>query len=57
VSAGKTTSTGVTGYSGGIQPSAIHLTFNGFRKGFLWMRPGGRVLASVTDSFDDVGAA
>jgi basic membrane lipoprotein Med (substrate-binding protein (PBP1-ABC) superfamily) len=45
------------GCIGGIERPAIHLTFNGFRKGFLWMQPGGRVLASFTDSFDDVGAA
>jgi hypothetical protein len=35
VLAGKMTKTGVVGYIGGIGLPAIHLIFNGFRKGFL----------------------
>jgi basic membrane protein A and related proteins len=57
VLAGKTMRTGVTGCTGGIELPAIHLTFNGFRKGFLSARADGRVLTSFTGSFDDVGAA
>jgi basic membrane protein A len=55
--AGKLTKTGVVGCVGGIELPAIHLTFNGFKKGFLSTRPNGRMLASFTGSFDDVGAA
>ena len=55
--AGKMTKTGVVGCIGGIELPAIHLTFNGFKKGFLSVRPDGRMLASFTGSFDDVGAA
>jgi len=57
VLAGKMTKTGVAGCIGGIELPAIHLTFNGFKKGFLSTRPDGRVLTSFTGSFDDVGAA
>ena len=57
VLAGKMTKTGVVGCIGGIELPAIHLTFNGFKKGFLSARPGGRMLSSFTGSFDDVGAA
>ncbi len=55
--AGKMTKTGVVGCIGGIELPAIHLTFNGFRKGFLAARSDGRMLTSFTGSFDDVGAA
>jgi basic membrane lipoprotein Med (substrate-binding protein (PBP1-ABC) superfamily) len=55
--AGKITKTGVVGCIGGIELPAIHLTFNGFKKGFLSTRPDGRMLSSFTGSFDDVGAA
>ena len=55
--AGKMTKTGVVGCIGGIELPAIHLTFNGFKKGFLLVRPDGRMLSSFTGSFDDVGAA
>jgi len=55
--AGKLTRTGVVGCVGGIELPAIHLTFNGFKKGFLSTRADGRVLVSFTGSFDDVGAA
>ncbi len=57
VLAGKMTKTGVVGCIGGIELPAIHLTFNGFKLGFLSARPGGRMLTSFTGSFDDVGAA
>jgi basic membrane protein A and related proteins len=57
VLAGEMTKTGVAGCIGGIELPAIHLTFNGFKKGFLSVRPNGRVLTSFTGSFDDVGAA
>src|SRR5690242_15104569 len=39
VLAGKMTKTGVVGCIGGIELPAIHLTFNGFKKGFLSTRP------------------
>ena len=55
--AGKLTKTGVVGCIGGIELPAIHLTFNGFKRGFLSTRAAGRVLVSFTGSFDDVGAA
>jgi basic membrane protein A and related proteins len=57
VIAGGMTKTGVVGAIGGIQLPAIKLTFEGFRRGFVAMRPDGRVLISYTGSFDDVGAA
>ena len=57
VLAGAMTKTGITGCIGGIELPAIHLTFNGFKKGFLTSRPNGRVLVSFTGSFDDVGNA
>jgi len=57
VLSGKMSKTGVAGCIGGIELPAIHLTFNGFKKGFLSMRADGRVLTSFTGSFDDVGAA
>src|ERR1700722_12642906 len=57
VLAGKMTKSGVVGCIGGIELPAIHLTFNGFKLGFLSSRPGGRMLSSFTGSFDDVGAA
>jgi basic membrane lipoprotein Med (substrate-binding protein (PBP1-ABC) superfamily) len=57
VLAGKMTKSGVVGCVGGIELPAIHLAFNGFKKGFLSARPGGRMLMSFTGNFDDVGAA
>lgn len=57
VLAGKMTRTGVVGCIGGIELPAIHLTFNGFKLGFLSAHPRGRMLTSFTGSFDDVGAA
>ena len=36
---------------------AIKLTFEGFKRGLVSVRPDGRVLISYTGSFDDVGAA
>ncbi len=49
--------TGVAGAIGGVELPSIKLTFEGFRRGFLSMRPDGRVLVSYTGNFNDVGAA
>ena len=57
VLAGEMTKTGVAGAVGGIELPAIKLTFDGFRRGFQSVRPGGRVLTGFIGSFDDVGAA
>jgi len=57
VIAGGVSKTGVVGAIGGIELPAIKLTFDGFRRGFLSMQPGGRVLSSFIGNFDDVGAA
>jgi basic membrane protein A and related proteins len=57
VLAGGMSITGVAGTVGGIELPAIKLTFAGFERGFLSVRPGGRVLTSFIGSFDDVGAA
>ena len=57
VIAGGMTKTGVIGAVGGIELPSIKLTFAGIRRGFLAMRPQGRLLVSFTGSFDDVGAA
>jgi basic membrane protein A and related proteins len=55
--AGGMSRSGVAGAIGGIELPAIQQTFDGFRAGFLAMRPKGRVLTSFTGNFDDVGAA
>jgi len=57
VLAGGVSKTGVAGAIGGIELPAIRVTFDGFRRGFLAVRPTGRVLVSYTGNFDDVGAA
>jgi basic membrane lipoprotein Med (substrate-binding protein (PBP1-ABC) superfamily) len=57
VLAGGMSITGVAGTIGGIELPAIKLTFQGFKRGFLSVRPKGRVLTSFIGSFDDVGAA
>jgi basic membrane protein A and related proteins len=57
VLAGMMSKTGVVGAIGGIELPAVKLTFEGFKLGFLSVRPKGRVLVSYTGSFDDVGAA
>jgi len=57
VIAGGMTKSGVVGAVGGIKIPSIGVTFEGFRQGFLSIRPSGRVLVSYTGSFDDVGAA
>jgi len=57
VIAGGMTKTGVVGAIGGIELPSIRITFEGFKRGFLSMRPNGRLLISFTGSFDDVGAA
>jgi basic membrane protein A and related proteins len=57
VLAGGMSTTGVAGTVGGIELPAIKLTFAGFERGFMSVRPKGRVLTSFMGSFDDVGAA
>lgn len=57
VLAGGMSTTGVAGTIGGIELPAIKLTFEGFERGFISVRPRGRVLTSFVGSFDDVGAA
>lgn len=57
VLAGCISKTGVVGAVGGIELPSIRLFFDGFKKGFLSVRPDGRVLVSYTGNFDDVGAA
>ncbi len=57
VLAGGVTRTGVVGAIGGLELPSIKLSFDGFKRGFLSARPGGRVLMSYIGSFDDVGAA
>lgn len=57
VLAGEMSKSGVVGTIGGIELPAIKLTFEGFKRGFLSVRPKGRVLVSFIGSFDDVGAA
>jgi basic membrane lipoprotein Med (substrate-binding protein (PBP1-ABC) superfamily) len=49
--------TGVVGAVGGIELPSIRLFFEGFKRGFLSVRPKGRILVSYTGNFDDVGAA
>jgi len=57
VLAGGVTKTGVVGAIGGIELPSIRLTFEGFKRGFLSVRPKGRLLVSYIGKFDDVGAA
>jgi len=57
VLAGGMSTTGLAGTVGGIELPAIKLTFAGFERGFLSVRPRGRVLNTFIGSFDDVGAA
>ena len=57
VLAGGLTRTGVVGEIGGIEIPQIKITFEAFRRGFLSVRPDGKVLLTYTGSFDDVGAA
>jgi basic membrane lipoprotein Med (substrate-binding protein (PBP1-ABC) superfamily) len=57
VLAGGMSKTGVAGTIGGIELPAIKLTFKGFQRGFMSVRPRGCVLTSFIGSFDDVGAA
>jgi len=57
VIAGAISKSGVVGAVGGIELPAIRLTFDGFKRGFLSVRPKGRVLVSFIGSFEDVGAA
>jgi basic membrane protein A and related proteins len=55
--AGGVSKTGVVGAIGGIELPSIKLTFDGFKRGFLSVRPRGRILISFIGKFDDVGAA
>jgi basic membrane lipoprotein Med (substrate-binding protein (PBP1-ABC) superfamily) len=55
--AGGMSRSGVAGAIGGIELPAIQQTFDGFRAGFLAMRPKGRVLRSFIGNFNDVGLA
>jgi basic membrane lipoprotein Med (substrate-binding protein (PBP1-ABC) superfamily) len=57
VLAGGMSTSGVVGTVGGIELPSIKLTFAGFQRGFVSVRPNGRVLTSFIGSFDDVGAA
>ncbi len=57
VLAGGVTKTGIVGAIGGIELPSIRLTFEGFKRGFLSVRPKGRMLLSYIGKFDDVGAA
>jgi basic membrane lipoprotein Med (substrate-binding protein (PBP1-ABC) superfamily) len=57
VIAGALSKSGVVGAVGGIELPTIRLTFEGFRRGFLSVRPKGRLLVSFIGSFEDVGAA
>jgi basic membrane lipoprotein Med (substrate-binding protein (PBP1-ABC) superfamily) len=57
VLSGAMTRTGVVGAVGGIELPSIRLAFEGYRRGFLSVRPDGRVLMSFVGSFEDVGAA
>jgi basic membrane protein A and related proteins len=57
VLAGGISKTGIAGAIGGVQLPSIRMTFEGFKRGFLSVRPNGRVLVSYTGNFDDVGAA
>ncbi len=49
--------TGVVGAVGGIELPSVRLFFEGFKRGFLSVRPTGRILVSYTGNFDDVGGA
>lgn len=49
--------TGVAGAIGGVELPTIKATFEGFKRGFLSVRPNGKVLVSFTGNFIDVGAA
>jgi basic membrane protein A and related proteins len=55
--AGGVSKSGVVGAIGGIELPSIKLTFDGFKRGFLSVRPTGRVLISFIGKFDDLGAA
>ena len=57
VLAAEVSKTGVAGAVGGIELPSIRLFFEGFKRGFLSVRPKGRVLVSYTGNFDNVGAA
>jgi len=57
VLAGGVTKSGIVGAIGGIELPSVRLTFEGFKRGFLSVRPEGRLLVSYIGKFDDVGAA
>jgi len=55
--AGGVSRSGIAGAIGGVELPSIKLTFEGFKRGFLSVRPNGHLLISYTGKFDDVGAA
>jgi basic membrane protein A len=57
VLAGGMSKTGVVGEIGGVNIPQIAMTFEAFKRGFLSVRPTGKVLLTYTGSFNDVGAA
>jgi basic membrane protein A and related proteins len=57
VLAGGMSKTGIVGEVGGINIPQIAITFDAFKRGFLSVRPTGKVLLTYTGSFNDVGAA
>jgi basic membrane lipoprotein Med (substrate-binding protein (PBP1-ABC) superfamily) len=57
VLAGGVSTSGIAGAIGGVELPSIKLTFEGFKRGFLSVRPNGHLLISYTGKFDDVGAA
>jgi len=57
VLSGALSKSGVVGAVGGIELPSIRLTFEGYRRGFQSVQPGGKLLVSFTGSFEDVGAA
>ncbi|HEY6394782.1 MAG TPA: BMP family protein [Candidatus Binataceae bacterium] len=57
VIAGGMTRTGIAGAVGGIELPAVKVTFDGFRRGLVSVRPDARLLVSFIGNFEDVGSA
>lgn len=55
--AGGMSKSGIVGEVGGINIPQIAITFEAFKRGFLSVRPSGKVLLTYIGSFNDVGAA
>jgi basic membrane protein A and related proteins len=53
VLAGGVSKSGVVGAIGGVELPSIKLTFDAFRRGFLSVRPKGRMLISYIGKFDE----